>query len=220
MFGQIASYRPESLASVTPWATLAACAGLVTGDIVLSAITPGYNMVGDTNSQLMSSDARYSLAARIILGFYAVLLVPFALSLPNRFTGRPILNAFARAAIWIHIAAALISALALNDSDAGLVGGLDANEIHDGAAIVMFGAALATLVGFAPGYWAAEAKLRRLTYSSLAILLILGPAFVAEVWTDVNGVMERALALAFMAWLAGIAWSWRHESDRRPVTLP
>lgn len=217
MFGHITPYRPVLLASIAPWTTLVACSTLAVGDVVLSAITPGYNMVGETSSQLMSPDARYSSTARIVLGLYAVLLIPFALGLKNRFPGRPIPDALARTAIWVHISAALISALALNDSDAGVVGGLNANEIHDQAALVMFGAALATLIGFAFGDRTNSAKLRFLTYGSLSVTVLVGPLFVAEIWTATNGVMERVIAGSFMLWMASIAWTWRHESGRLTI---
>lgn len=217
MFSHIAPYRSGLIASIAPWTTVAACSGLVIGDLVLSAITPGYNMVGDTSSQLMSPDARYSAATRVIVGLYAVLLVPFALGLSNHFSRRPITEALARTAIWVHIAAAIISALALNDSDAGIIGGLDANDIHDQAAMVMFGAALIVLIGFVFGHRTETARIRLLTYSSLSIMLIVGPLFVAEIWTDVNGVTERVLAASFMVWMASVAWTWRHGSDTRTI---
>ncbi len=210
MTAHLTRYR---LSSIAPWTTLAACAGLAIGDGVLSAITPDHNMVGDTSSQLMSPDARYSVLARVIVGLYAVLLIPLAAGLSDRFSGavsgRPILAALVVTAIWVHIAAALVSALALNDSEAEVIGGLSANEIHDQAALVMFGAAFAVLVGYAAGHRSSGKAMRLATFVALGIFVIPGPLFVAEVWTEVNGVSERILGALFMTWMSVVAWSWR-----------
>lgn len=220
MLGQIAPFRPGFIASIAAWTTLVACAGLAIADLVLSAITPDYNMVGDTSSQLMSPDARYSSVARVILGLYAALLVPFAAGLSNRFPGKPVAGALAVTGIWVHIAATLISAVALNDSEAGILGGISTNEIHDQAAVLMFGAALAVLTGATFGSRTDRSTLRMVTFFAFGMLLLLGPVFMAEVWTQLNGVMERLLAASFMTWLAVTAWSWRDESNRQVAKRP
>ena len=224
MFGQINPYRFSLLA---PWATAIGCAMLAISDAVLSAITPGYNIVGETSSQLMSFDARYSSLARLFLALYAVLLIPFAAGLSGRFPsllrGKRVFAVLAATAMWVHIVAALISALAQNDLGADIVGGLSANEIHDQAAIIMFSAALAVLIAFAIGYGSNRQMPRLVTFATLFVLAGLGPLFVAEIWTQANGVVERVLGAAFLTWLIVIAWSWRsnpvhssHTDVRQP----
>ncbi len=208
---EVASNTLNDRVAVASWVTVLTCAGLATSDFVLALVTPGYDLVGETSSQLMSPDAKYSTPARIFLGLYAVLLLPFALLLPERFSGRTPFAVLSVAGIWVHMGASLVSALALNDSDAKVFGGVTANEIHDEAAIAMFGAAAAALVGAAFGYRSSLRYLRVLTFVVVGVLAVIGPLFVAEVWTDVNGLAERIMAVSFVAWIAVTAWSWRRE---------
>ncbi len=198
--------------SLAPWTTLTAAIGLAVSDVVLSITTPGYDMAGETSSQLMSPDARFSDLARAFLAIYALLLVPFALQLPKRFGNRSIVAIFTTAALWLHIGAALVSSAALNDSDATVIGDLTANEIHDQAAIVMFGGAFLVLLGSVIGYSTRLALIRLVTRIALVMLLVIGPLFIAEVWTDINGVTERALGAAFLVWLSVTSLSWRLEA--------
>ncbi len=220
MFGRMTPYSPALVQQIAPWTTIAACIVLAGGDIVLSAITPDYNVVEETTSQLMSPDAKYSELARMKLGLFAVLLVPFALTLPMRFEGKPRSGALSVTAIWVHIFAALISALATNDSDANVIGGVDANQIHDQAALVTFGAGIAVIVGYLLGFRSENRPVFYLTVAVLAILAVLGPVFVAELWTETNGVQERTIAWVILIWLGVTALSWRPERRTVASTPP
>ena len=222
-----ALFLPFRLQVLVPWTTLAACVLLVAGDVVLSVITPGYDMASETSSQLMSPDARYSAIARILLGLYAVLLIPLAVHMPGRLASSPGRSAWLRctgvalavSATWVHIGAAIVSAVAANDSAGGLVGGINANDVHDQAAIVMFAAALGVVAGSALARFdVIHPASTRITLATLIVFMVLGPVFVAELWTNLNGVLERALAATFMLWMSVTALRGDHvtEGARRP----
>ncbi len=200
-----------------------ACLGLATSDAVLSMLTPGYDMVAQTSSQIMSPDARYSTLARVILGLYAVLLVPFGVFLhrgSERNAGRLGGTGWGLAVsgVWVHIAAALIGAVALNDSPDTLIAGLSANRVHDMSALVMFAAGLVTVAGFAAGYDRRGWVQADVTYVVLAVLTIVGSVFVLEAWTAGNGVLERVLGASFMSWMVVTGWSKREAEPRLTST--
>lgn len=210
--------RITSLAlAVAPWTTLAACAGLAVADVVLSVLTPGYDAVSETSSQLMSEGARYSALARVTLGLYGVLLAPLALLLWREFVGRQVVRFVAVAGMLVHIIAATVAAVALNDSDSLLIGQLTANDIHDRFAIVMFAAVVPLLVAMAAAgtikdnrrvVVQAPSPQRRLglfTWAVLAAVLLSGVLFQLEVLVELNGVLERTTAAVFMVWMAVFA---------------
>ena len=205
----------RQLISVAPWATVLACAGMAVTDVTLAVLTPDYDAVSETSSQLMSPDARYSALARVVLGLYAVLLVPFALALQSRLqhgsrsmrAGRVLVVA----GMWIHIVASAIGALALNDSDDRVIGSVSANEVHDMAAMIMFIGAFAVIVGAITALRSSQIASQGTLYLVLAIFLVVGPLFALELWTETNGILERVLAGAFMVWMSVTALSWRGD---------
>lgn len=200
--------------AVAPWTTSVACAGLAVADVVLSAATPGYDFVGQTSSQLMSAGQPYSTVARVTLGLYGVLLAPFAIVLWRVFRGRLIARTVAVTGIWTHIVTALVAAVALNDSDDIVIGGLSANTLHDQAAMLMYVAAAFVLTAASPVQrsggaartrWTYEKPVRLLTWAALTLVLVSGTLFAFEVLTRLDGVMERVTASAFMVWMTAFA---------------
>lgn len=202
------------LNALTSPITVGACVGLALTDGILAAITPGYDAVGETSSQLMSPDARYSEIARTALGLYAVLIVPFATRMTAEM--RVQTGSVARVAVvlviggvWVHLAATMVTALALNDSDNRFIGNITANETHDMAARVMFGAGIAVMIGGSVGYRAERLWIGRLMVAT-AILATAGSIFFAlEIATDYNGVVERFVAVLIVTWISLVAITWR-----------
>jgi hypothetical protein len=202
---------------IVPWTTLLACAGLAITDAVLSAATPGYDVVGDTSSQLMSADEPYATLSRVVFGLYGVLLIPLAVVLWGEVKHHRVAGAVAASGMWLHIISAFIGAVAQNDSDVTVIGDLSANEIHDQSAIVMFAAAAIVLAAVVSvrGGWSSASKLlfgmpvRGLTATLFIIVLVTGTFFVLETWTEWNGVLERMSAGAFVFWMVLFALSLR-----------
>ena len=212
MNGSRTRLRKMSDVSWVIWFTTAATVQLAVLDLVLGLITPDYDIVRDTSSQLMSPDARYEGLARVSLGLHAALLLPFMMTTGRLLSTGQLRSGLITTAISVYIVAALISAIAANDSNAQAIGDLTANQVHDLAAIVMFAAAFATLIGtlftIRTLSWSGQIA----TYASFTVLIIAGPVFLAEIVTEINGILERVLASAFLIWMVAIAWSAKNRN--------
>lgn len=224
--------RITSLAlAVAPWTTLAACAGLVVSDVTLAVLTPGYDALTDTSSQLMSEGARYSLLARVTLVLYGVLLAPLGLLLWREFDGRRAVRLVTTVGMSIHIISAVVAAVALNDSDSLWIGNISANNVHDRSAIVMFAAVVPLLAAVAAAgtvneNWRVteqasrlQRRLRLFTWAVLAAVLLGGILFQLEVFVELNGALERITAGVFMVWMVVYAMLVKRLSQE-PVAGP
>lgn len=220
--------KPRSLRNwtlvVAPYAALIACAALAIVDGVLSAITPGYDTVQETSSQLMNEEARYSAIARITLGLYAVLIVPFAVQLSLQFSKYDgarsrVAGLLAIGGIWIHVVSGIVAALALNDSDSGVIGNVTANNVHDMSARVMFGAGIAMLVGASVHYWPRRSLFSRYTVTTAVLAAATSIVFAMETATGINGVLERVIGWLFLSWISVVAVAWRRSRPELPADV-
>ncbi len=214
MPGRFTRSHPTGRHALVTWATLVAVVGLVMTDFVLSIITPDYDVVRETSSQLMNPDARYQALARAALGIHAALLLPLLSVIGNRIGAGQLRSGLITTAFSVYIGASIVSAVAANDSDSKLIGDLTANQVHDLAAIVMFSGAFATVAGALTGVRSLAWSTQIATYAAFTVLVIGGPVFLAEVVTEINGVLERILALTFVAWLGVIAWGEQQPAKR------
>lgn len=224
------SVRPVSQKStIASRSILFGCVSLALIDTVLATATPGYNVIGETSSQLMNPGQPYSTVARVTLALYAVLLIPFGTMLRSGLSESQLVRPLIMSGLWTHIASALITAAALNDSDGMLVGNLSNNEVHDLSAVIMFAAIVPVIAGAAmaqrtmakvnlssdsfnatsdtPVAFLSRrlTQLSPLTWLTLAIVLVSGTLFTLEMKTEWNGVLERVTIAAFLTWLSAFA---------------
>lgn len=192
--------------STVLWSTVVACAILAVTDVVGSISASGYSVTSETTSQLMSPDVRYSWLVRLGAFAYAVLLIPIAFRISRTSsTGQP-WKALAVAGIWAHLALALLVAIFQNDSRSVLAADVTANRVHDVSAILMFAAAIATVLALliASGFTFRTA-LSKFSLLAFVTMSATGVVFAFELHTDLNGIYERVIAVTFMIWLIVIA---------------
>ncbi len=209
------------LNAAAPVATVIGCVTLAATDSLASVLTPGYDFVGETSSQLMNPEARYSTLTRVSLALYAVLMVPFATRFsieavsPPKHVG-PAPGLLAIGGVWVHIVAAIVAAAASNDSNSSVVGSVTANEVHDMAARVMFGAWLAVLIGASLARNSDSFLSRKLTITLTALATTGAAVFAFEVVTEINGLLERVIATLLVLWMIAIAVNWwRRDAEHQ-----
>lgn len=194
------------LVAIGPWSGIAAWGVIAVTDIVLSVVTPGYDAVGETTSQLMSEDARYSILARVGLATYGVLLVPFAMLVTSHFRARQPLVLVRTGALWTHILASLVAASFQNDSGQDIISGITVNRIHDRSAEVLFAAAFLAVT--ATAITARGLESRRIAWTSAIVAVVMaltGLGIVFDILPAFTGIEERAGLFAFLIWVAVIS---------------
>lgn len=195
-----------SLMAIGPWSGIAACGAIAVTYTVLSVVTPGYDAAGETISQLMSEDARYSALARAGLATYCVLLVPFAMLATSLFRARQPLALLRTVALWAHILAGLAAAGFQNDFTGEIISGITANNIHDGSAQVLFAAAFLAVTATALTAHRPESRSIARTSMIVAVVMALtGLGVVFDIPPAFTGVEERVGLAAFLIWVAIIS---------------
>jgi quinol-cytochrome oxidoreductase complex cytochrome b subunit len=200
------------LVAIGPWSGIAAWGVIAVTDIVLSVVTPGYDAVGETTSQLMSEDARYSTLARVGLATYSVLLIPFALLVTSHFRALQPLALLRTGALWTHILAGLVAASFQNDSSQDIISGITVNRIHDRSAEVLFAAAFLAVT--ATAITARGLESRRIAWTSAIVAVVMaltGLGLVFDILPVFTGIEERAGLFAFLIWVAVISLVAAHS---------
>ena len=132
---------------LAPWCGVAASVTLAGVDLLLAVITPEYDAIGETISEMHSVDMAYSTIARLSLLAYCALAVPFAL----RARLMPELSGpwvrYITFGLWVHVVMGVIAAAFQADSEDEVVFGLTANNIHDGSGHVFYVAGILAVVG-------------------------------------------------------------------------
>ena len=132
---------------LAPWCGVAASVTLAVVDLLLAVITPEYDAIGETISEMHSVDMAYSTIARLSLLAYCALAVPFTI----RASHMPELSGpwvrYMSYGLWLHIIMGVIAAAFQADSPDEVVFGLTANNLHDGAGHLFYVAGLTGVVG-------------------------------------------------------------------------
>ena len=132
---------------LAPWCGIAASVTLVGIDLLLVLITPEYNAIGETISEMHSVDMAYSTIGRLSLVAYCALAVPFTLRVLLLPEIRGPWVRFMAVGLWTHLVMGLIAAAFQSDSLIEIIYGLTANDIHDGAGYAMYVAGIVGVVG-------------------------------------------------------------------------
>ena len=103
--------------TLAPWCGVAASITLAGVDLLLAVITPEYDAIGETISEMHSVDMAYSTIARISLLAYCALAVPFTIraSLMPELSG-PWVRRMSFG-LWLHIIMGVIAAVFQADSE-------------------------------------------------------------------------------------------------------
>ncbi len=192
--------------AVGPWSGIAACGVFAVTDFALAIATPGYDAVGETTSQLMSEDARYSALARAGLATSSVLLVPFVMCVTSLFRARQPLTFLRTGALWTFVLASFTAASFQNDSTRDVVSGITVNSIHDRSAEVLFAAAFLAVV--ATAIMARGLESRRIAWTSAIVAVVMaltGLGIVFDISPAFTGIEERIGLVAYLIWVAVIS---------------
>lgn len=194
------------LVAIGSWSGIAACGVFVLTDFTLSVATPGYDAVGETTSQLMSEDARYSVIARIGLATYCVLLIPYVMRVTSLFRAQQPFAILRTGALWMHILASIAAASFQNDSTSDIFWGITANSIHDRSAEILFAAAFLAVV--ATAITERELESRTIAWISTIVAFVMaltGLGIVFDVLPAYTGIEERVGLVAYVIWVAVIS---------------
>ena len=208
-----------SVEPIAPWCGVAACVTLAGVDLLLAVITPEYDAIGETISEMHSVDMAYSTIARLSLLAYCALVVPFALRAPLM----PELNGpwlrYISWGLWIHVVMGVIAAAFQADSEDVVAFGLTANNIHDGSGHVFYIAGILAVVGVIKAMedTPATKRLYSISVFAAAIMCCIGLIFVTRIADEFSGLEERIGFAAYLFWLA--VMSLRIGAARRRMPL-
>jgi hypothetical protein len=195
-----------NLVAIGSWTGIAACGVFTVMDFSLSIATPGYDIVGETTSQLMNKDAEYSVLARVSLGVYCVMLIPFVVSVTRHLRGARPLSMLRAIALWVHVFASVTAASFPNDSSTLVTPGITENTVHDRSAEVLFATAFLAVAFTAITERGVESRM--LTWISAIVAVIMavtGLSMAFDVLSVFTGVAERAGLIAYFAWVAVVS---------------
>ena len=204
---------------LAPWCGIAASVTMASVDLLLAVITPEYDAIGETISEMHSVDMAYSTIARLSLLAYCALAVPFTIRaslLPG------IRGPWVRVMVfglWLHIIMGVIAAVFQADSPDEVVFGLTANNIHDGAGHLFYVAGLTGVAGAAMAM-DDDPSTRRLFVVSVIVAFVMtqvGLVFVTRVADTLTGLEERIGFTAYLFWVTMM--SLRIRATRRQMPL-
>ncbi len=188
---------------LAPWCGVAASVTLAVVDLLLAVITPEYDAIGETISEMHSVDMAYSTIARLSLLAYCALAVPFAI----RASHMPELSGhwvrYMSYGLWLHIIMGVIAAAFQADSTDEVLLGLTANNLHDGAGHIFYVAGLTGVVG-AVMAMNDDPSTRRLYVVSVIVAFVMaqvGLVFVTRVADTLTGLEERIGFAAYLFWV-------------------
>ena len=202
--GILLSRVAVSAEPLAPWCGVAASVILAGVDLLLAFITPEYNAISETISDMHSADMAYSAIARLSLLAYCALAVPFtlrALLLPE--ICGPWIR-FMAFGLWTHLIMGVIAAAFQTDSLQGVMFGLTANEIHDGAGYGMYVAGIMGVVGAAMAMNPSPSTNRLYSVSIVvaAVMISTGLIYASSIADEHKGVEERIGFAAYLLWVA------------------
>ena len=204
---------------LAPWCGVAASITLAGVDLLLAVITPEYDAIGETISEMHSVDMAYSTIARISVLAYCALVVPFALRAPlmPELSG-PWMRRISFG-LWVHIVMGVIAAAFQADSEWVVVLGLTANDIHDGSGHVFYIAGILVVVGTIMSMedTPSTKRLYSISVFAAAIMCCVGLIFVTRIADEFSGLEERIGFAAYLFWLA--VMSLRIGEARRRMQL-
>lgn len=186
-----------------------ACATITTTDLVGATTTPGYDLLRDTVSNQMRPDAGYANILRGALIAYGVLMIPFAFRVRSHFQITQWWKVLFVAGVWMHILSVLAAAVFQNDSNVSIFGIATVNTIHDIGTIVLFTAAVLTLLSasFSSGSmprWSQQSMHSRISMVMVACMISV---FMVAILTDLNGITERVNFAVVMGWMTMTAFT-------------
>lgn len=196
----------STLTKIGPWSGIAAVIVFSLSDITLSIATPDYDALGETTSQLMNADARYSLFARSALGIYCILIIPFILSTVEHLQGNQTLNRLRASVLWLHLLASIAAVSFQNESQAIVTSGITVNEIHDRAGEVLYAAALIAITATAIAERTNGNK--QLLWTSIfaaTTMAATGLGLYLQSFPELTGLEERLGLAAYIAWVITVA---------------
>ena len=204
---------------LAPWCGVAASVTLASVDLLLAVITPEYDAIGETISEMHSVDMAYSTVARLSLLIYCALIVPFTI----RASLMPDLSSpwvrYMSFGLWLHIIMGVIAAVFQADSPDEVLLGLTANNLHDGAGHIFYVAGLTGVVG-AVMAMDDDPSTRRLFVVSVIVAFVMaqvGLVFVTRVADALTGLEERIGFAAYLLWVTMM--SLRIRATRRRMQL-
>ena len=205
--------------TLAPWCGVAASITLAGVDLLLAVITPEYDAISETISEMHSVDMAYSTIARISLLAYCALAVPFTLraSLMPELSGP-----WARRmsfGLWLHIIMGVIAAAFQADSEDMVVFGLTANNFHDGAGHVFYVAGIVGVVGAIMSMEDVPStkRLYSVSVAAAAVMCCVGLIFITRVADGFTGLEERIGFTAYLFWVTMM--SLRIRATRRRMQL-
>ncbi len=205
---------------LAPWCGVAASITLAGVDLLLAVVTPEYDAISETISEMHSVDMAYSTVARLSLLAYCALAVPFTLrvSLMPDLSG-PWVRRMAFG-LWLHIVMGVIAAAFQADSEWEVVFGLTANDIHDGSGHVFYVAGILGVVGAIMSMedTPSTKRLYIVSVAAATVMCCVGLIFVTRVADQYSGVEERIGFAAYLLWLA--IMSLRIRAARRQSLFP
>ena len=204
---------------LAPWCGIAASVTLAVVDLLLAVITPEYDAISETISEMHSVDMAYSTIARLSLLAYCALAVPFTLraSLMPELSG-PWVRRMSFG-LWLHIIMGVIAAAFQADSPDEVVFGLTANNLHDGAGHVFYVAGIVGVVGAIMSMEdiPSTKRLYSVSVAAAAVMCCVGLIFITRVADGFTGVEERIGFAAYLLWL--VVMSLRIGAARRRMQL-
>ncbi len=203
---------------LAPWCGIAASVTLAGVDLLLAVITPEYDAIGETISEMHSVDMAYSTIARLSLLAYCALAVPFTLRAPllPELSG-PWARRMALG-LWLHVVMGVIAAAFQADSMTEVAFGLTVNDIHDGAGHVFYVAGILAVVGAAMSMEddPSTKRLYAVSVGAATVMSCVGLIFVTRVADQYSGLEERIGFAAYLLWLT--VMSLRIGAARRRTT--
>ena len=204
---------------LAPWCGIAASVTLAVVDLLLAVITPEYDAIGETISEMHSVDMAYSTIARLSLLAYCALAVPFAI----RASHMPELSGpwvrYMSFGLWLHIIMGVIAAVFQADSPDEVLLGLTANNLHDGAGHIFYVAGLTGVVGAVMSI-EDDPSTRRLYVISVIVAFVMaqvGLVFVTRVADALTGLEERIGFTAYLFWVTMMSLRIRATRRRMPL---
>lgn len=219
MTSTLLSRAAVSAEPLAPWCGVAASVTLAGVDLLLAGVTPEYDAIGETISEMHSVDMAYSTIARLSLLAYCALFIPFALRAPlmPEISG-PWLR-YIRLGLWVHVVMGVIAAAFQADSEWVVFLGLTANNIHDGSGHVFYIAGILVVVGviMAMEDTPSTKRLYSISVYAATIMCCVGIIFVTRIADEFSGLEERIGFAAYLFWLA--VMSLRIGAARRRTQL-
>ena len=206
---------------LAPWCGVAASVTLAGVDLLLAFITPEYNAISETISEMHGTDKAYSTIARLSLLAYCGLAVPFtlrALLLPE--IGGPWVR-FMAFGLWVHVVMGVITAAFQTDSLLVIIFGFTANDIHDGAGYVMYVAGIVGVVGaaMAMDHGPSTKWLHLVSVAVATVMITAGLIYATSVADEYTGVKERIGFAAYLLWVALMSLRIGAARPLRPLRL-